>query len=87
MVVVIEVLERRVAVQDYSASERSAFREGTLARLLHEFGDKIHVVWSEPAPAVPTVPTTTVGGTVVRSEGYLPWEVVALTPRARRPRS
>lgn len=75
MVVVIEVLERRVAAQDHSASDRGAFREGTIARLLQEFGDKIHVVWGEPAPAVPTAPTTVIAGLVVHSEGYLPWEV------------
>lgn len=75
MVVVIEILERRVGGVGCSPLDRRTFRRRTLARLLDEFGDRLHVVWEEPPPAVSTLPTIVVGGRVVHEGGYLPWEV------------
>lgn len=75
MVVVIEVLEKRVAGVGCSTLDRRTFRRRTLGRLLEEFGDRLHVVWEEPSPAIPTLPTIIVGGRVIHEGGYLPWEV------------
>lgn len=75
MVVVIEILERRVTGVGCSTLDRRTFRRRTLARLLEEFGDRLHVVWDEPEPSVPTLPTIIVGGRLVHEGGYLPWEV------------
>lgn len=76
MVVVLEVLEKRVAGPGCSMLDRRTFRRRTLGRLLEEFGDKLHVVWEEPSAAVATVPTIIVGGRVIHEGGYLPWEIV-----------
>ncbi|MHB0980687.1 MAG: hypothetical protein ACYC5Q_11590 [Thermoleophilia bacterium] len=75
MVVVIEILEKRVAGGGCSTLDRRTFRRRTLGRLLDEFGDRLHVVWEEPSPAIPTLPTIIVGGRVIHEGGYLPWEV------------
>jgi hypothetical protein len=76
MVVVIEVLEKRVTGVGCSAMDRRTFRRRTLARLMDEFGDRLHVVWDEPLPGVSTLPTIVIGGRVVHEGGYLPWEIV-----------
>lgn len=75
MVVVIEILEKRVAEGGCSTLDRRTFRRRTLGRLLEEFGDRLHVVWDEPPPSTPTLPTIIVGGLLIHEGGYLPWEI------------
>ncbi|MHB1343600.1 MAG: hypothetical protein ACYCX3_04520 [Thermoleophilia bacterium] len=75
MVVVMEVLEKRVADGGCSTLDRRTFKRRTLGRLLEEFGDRLHVVWEEPPPSTPTLPTIIVGGRLIHEGGYLPWEI------------
>lgn len=76
MVVVLEIRERLVEEGGCSATDRRTFRRRTLGRLEEEFGERLEVVWEEPSPSVPTLPTIIVGGRVIHEGGYLPWEIV-----------
>ena len=76
MAIVLEVRERRVATGGCSQTDRRTFRKRTLGRLAEEFGDRLEVVWEEPAASTPTLPTILVAGRVIHEGGYLPWEIV-----------